>query len=92
MEAIGIISGEHGMKSQLGGLAPVIKRPWARQAPSLGHQALTHIYCRAIQQVIKAQGTKGVMFLEKTEEALNKELPKLIDKAKQKAEKAWGAN
>ena len=94
---IGLIGRGHGMASSLAGLAPVVnygRRP-GKPPPIKAIQRWLKSHNidrspREVQKIIAAQGTKGIYFLEKTEAALNKELPKMIEETKKRVESAWG--
>jgi len=94
---IGLIGRGHGMRSSLAGLAPVVnygRRP-GKPPPFKAMQRWLKSHGinrspREVQKIIAAQGTKGIYFLEKTEAALNKALPKMLAESIKRAESAWG--
>jgi hypothetical protein len=97
---IGLIERGHGMASSLAGLAPTIN--YGRSPgkpppiPTIERWGVRHGFIEPGQgyrlaREIRAHGTKGIYFLEKTEEALNKELPKMVNETIKRVEKDWGA-
>lgn len=94
---VGLLGRGFGMKSSLAALAPIVNygRGPGKPPPIKAIQRWLKSHGidadpRRVQMIIRSGGTKGVYFLEKTEEALNKELPKMLDKAIKKGEAAWG--
>ena len=94
---IGLLGRGFGMRSQLAALAPVVnygRRPGKPPPIAAIRRWLKSHHIdrdpRQIQRIIAGSGTKGIYFLEKTEAALNKELPKMIEETKKRVEKEWG--
>ncbi len=94
---VGLLGRGHGMRSSLAGLAPVVN--WGRRpgkAPSIARITFwlkSHGIPRnprEVQIIIAKRGTKGVLFLEKTEADLKRRLPALLQDAKRRIERNWG--
>jgi len=94
---VGFVSGG-GVRSSLANLAATVN--YGRgpgKPPSL--QAVrrwleSHGYAanpRDVQKAIAASGTKGVLFVERAADELDKRIPELIEEAIEEIEKGWGS-